>query len=233
MLEVLAALWGLALLGMGLSALAYWKPNSWRLAAASYAVNAVGLLPGLVWEQVFSRDNGGGIPFFGDLNPFLAASLPFAVWLWAASKVAGRTQPQASTWGVALALVGASFFLNQGLFWVLRWLLFGSLVEVYRTVYWQWLVGPMVLFGIWWLVLRQLQRFRPLGWPARAVWLVPGQALLLSTALGCLPLLSVLPRIALDPRWLVQFLGHALLSYAIGVLALWLNQQRHQRVAQD
>lgn len=233
MLEILAVLWGFALLGMGLSALAYWKPNSRALAASSYAVNAVGLLLGLVWEQVFSRDNGGGIPFFGDLNPFMAVSVPLAVWLWAANKVAYRTQPQAGTWGVALALVGASFFLNQGLFWALRWLLFGSLFEVYQTVYWQWLVGPMVLFSVWWLVLRQLQRFQPLGWSSQAVWLVPVQALLLSTALGYLPLLPLLPRIAMDQRWLTQLVGHGLLSYAMGVLALRLNQQRYQRAVQD
>lgn len=227
MLEILAAVWGFALFGMGLSALAYWRPSSRALAASSYAMNGIGVLLGLIWEQVFSRDNGGGVPFFGDLNPFLTISLPFAVWLWAANKVAYRTGPQASTWGVALALVGASFSLNSGLFWAMRGLFSDSLFEVYGTIYWQWLMGPAILFGIWWLVLRQVQRVRPLGWPARAIWLVPVQGLLLSTAWGYLPLLPRLPAITMAPGWLIQLLGHGLLSCGVGALAIWLNQRRY------
>ena len=161
MLEILAAVWGIALLCMLFSTLAYLKPNSRTLAISSYIVNGLGLLLGLFWALLFSRDNGtlAGI----GANPFSTFSVPFAVWLWAANKVVCRSASQASTWMVALAVMSASSFVNAGLFWLMRWLLPSSGLEVFGTIYWQWLAGPALLLGIWWLVLRQVQRFRPLG----------------------------------------------------------------------
>ena len=59
---------------------------------------------------------GSGSSGFGDINPFLGVSVPFAVWLWAANKVAYRPEPEASTWWVATAVVGATLALNMLLF---------------------------------------------------------------------------------------------------------------------
>ena len=227
MLEILGVVWGIALLGMLFSTLAYLKPNSRTLAISSYVVNGLGLLLGLLWALVFSRDNGtlSGI----GANAFFTFSVPLAVWLWAANKVACRTTSPANSWLVALAVVGASSFLTAGLFWGMRWVLPAAALEVFGATYWQWLVGPAILLGIWWLVLRQVQRFRPLGWAPQAVWLVPAQVLLLSALWSYLPVLSMLPEIEVgDLRWLFQLLGHELLSYGIGVLALWLNQRQYQ-----
>jgi hypothetical protein len=231
MLEILAAVWGIALLCMLFSVLAYLKPNARTLAISSYVVNGLGLLLGLFWALLFSRDNGtlAGI----GANPFSTFSVPFAVWLWAANKVACRSTSQASTWLVALGVVSASSFVNAGLFWLMRWLLPSSGLEAFGTIYWQWLAGPALLLGIWWLVLRQVQRFQPLGWLPQAMWLVPAQALLLGTVWSYLPVLSVLSQMVVDLRWFAQLLGHSLLSYGIGVLALWLNQRQHQLAAES
>ena len=114
MLQLLAAVWGLALLGLVVSAGAYGRPAVRPLQIANYVVNGVGLLLGLAWLLVFSR--GSGSSGFGDINPFLGVSVPFAVWLWAANKVAYRPEPEASTWWVATAVVGATLALNMLLF---------------------------------------------------------------------------------------------------------------------
>lgn len=221
-LEVLAAMWGIALLGMLFSTLAYLKPNSRTLAISSYVVNGLGLMLGLLWAQVFSR---GALSGLGE-NPFFMCSVPLAVWLWAANKVAYRTTPPASTWLVALAVVGASCFLIGGLFWGLRWLLPDATTKLFGSAYWQWLLDPALLFGTWWLVLRQVQRFRPLGWAPQAMWVAPAQVLLLSTVWSYLPILSVLSQIEVDARWFTQLLGYSLPSYGVGVLAIWLNQRQ-------
>ena len=41
----------------------------------------------------------------------------------------------------------------------MRWVLPGSFQDVYGAAIWPWLLGPAIKFGIWWLVLRQVQRF--------------------------------------------------------------------------
>jgi hypothetical protein len=228
MLEVMAAIWGIALLGMLFSVLAYLKPSSRTLAISSYVVNGLGLMLGLLWAQVFSRGAQSGL---GE-NPFFMLSVPLAVWLWAANKVAHRTTPRASTWLVALAVVGASSFLIAGLFWGIRWLLPDATGEIFGAAYWQWLVGPALHFGTWWLVLRQVQRLRPLEWLPSAMWLVSAQALLLSTVWSYLPILGVLSHIEVDPSWLAQLLAHNLIGYGVGVLAIWLNQRQRPLTAE-
>jgi hypothetical protein len=232
MLEIMAAVWGVALLGMLFSALAYWKPNSRTLAISSYVVNGMGLLLGLAWELVFNRISSGG-PFGVGLNPFLSISVPLAVWLWAANKIAYRSQPQASTWMAALAVAGASSFVNAGLFGLIRWLLPSAYIEVFGTVFWRWLVGPAILFGVWGLVLRQGQRVQPLRWLPRAVWVAPAQALLLGTVWSYLSVLPMLAQLAVDLDWFTQVAGHSLLSYGIGALVIWLNQRRPQPASES
>lgn len=227
-LQLLTAVWGLALLGMVFSVLAYLRPRSRSLEISNYVVNGFCLFLGLAWLLVFSQGSGGSTSQLGEMNPYLRMTVPFAVWLWAANKVAYRSQPSASTWWVATAVVAATLALNTLLFGLMRWLLAGSLHAVYGGTIWPWLLSPAIVFGIWWLVLRQVQRVQPLRWPARAVWLVPAQALLLSTACGYLPLLPVLSQLVWDLNWLTQSLRHGLLSFGVGAVAIWLNQRRHQ-----
>ena len=65
------------------------------------------------------------------------------------------------------------------------------------------------------------------------MWVVPAQALLLGTLWSYLPVLSVLSQMVVDLRWFAQLFGHSLLSYGIGVLALWLDQRQYQLAAKS
>jgi hypothetical protein len=225
MLQLLAAVGGLALLGMVFSVLAYSRPNSNALQVSNYLVNGLGLLVGLFWMLLFKRGT----------NPFLMLSIPFAAWLGAVTKATRETEARARMWWVAVAVAGATVSLGTVLNLVTRWLLPGMSALLYGGSAFRWLFGMGVLFGTWWMVLAQAQRKQPLGWQQRSILLVPVWATLLSSAYSYLPIMPLLLESQSDLRWLLQAVGsllmYGLASWNVGALAVWLNQRRYNFAA--
>ena len=229
-LQLLAVVWGIALLGMILSALEYRRPTSRALKNGSLLVNGLGLLIGLVWMLVFSQSNSFNSSGIGEVNPFLTLSIPFAAWLGAATRATTTLDERTRRWYVAVALAGATMSLNMLLNYLLRWLLpevlifnggFGS----------RWLLGLVLQFGAWWLVLTQVQRLHPLAWRPSEILLVPLWVLLLSTAYGYLPILPLLLQAKIDLVWLLPIARYGCVSWGVGVLVLWLRQRRPHMAA--
>ncbi|TDN36475.1 hypothetical protein E4631_18875 [Hymenobacter sp. UV11] len=236
MLKLLAAVWGLAFLLMLFSLLAYRQPASQPLRLLNYVGVGLSVLLGLAWLFVFSRgQSAGSISGFGDANPFLSLSLPFAAWLGGAHYAATATQPRARQWGVAVAVAGAQPTISALLSLATRWLMPAAInFGLVGLAYVWWLVGLLVSVGVWWLVLGQAQRRQPLGWHEwRPILLVPVLATVLSTVYTYLQFL-VLAQGEMDLQWLGQavlsFFTYGLVSCAVGALAIWLNQRRYQPV---
>lgn len=227
-LELLAAIWGLALLLMLVSLLAYRRPASHTLRRLNYAGIGLSGLLGLA-GLVFAGSSNGSALGLGEANPFLRLSLPFAAWLGGANWATFATQPQARRWGVAVAAAGAlptmSTLLNLLTRWLLSAIMSFGLGGGYSIVL---LFKVLTMVGAWWVVLAQVQRRQPLGWhEPRPVLLVPALATGLGIAYTYLPYVG-----GLDLEWLalavVGLLGEGLLGCAVGALAIWLNQRRYR-----
>lgn len=234
-LEMIAALWGFALLALLFSLLAYLHPASRSRQLTNYVLVGLSILLGLGWLRLFGRSAGGGGLNFWAFNPFLTLVIPCAAWLGGANKAAHATRPSARRWGVALAVVGAQLLASTVLSVAMRWLLpyfWGRRAgEGYSPG--QWVLSLLVSVGIWWLVLGQAQRRQPLGWQQLPIIVgVSALATILSALYGYLPILPYLGE--LDAQWLGQaaqsFFTYGLVSCAVGALAIWLQQRRYRPV---
>lgn len=111
-LELMGAIWGLALLAMLFSLLAYLHPASRPRQLTNYALVGLSIVLGLGWLRLFGRNTGGGGFDFWAFNPFLTLVIPLAAWLGGASKATYATRPAARRWGVALAVAGAQLLAS-------------------------------------------------------------------------------------------------------------------------
>lgn len=234
-IEVVAAIWGLALLLMLFSLLAYQRPASPTLRVLNLVGIGISLLLGAAGLVITNKMGASGsLLGLGVVNPFVSLTLPLAAWLGGASHAATATQPRAREWGVAVAVAGARLLASTLLNLALGWLLLGSL-GLASYPYVQWGLGLLVSLGVWWLVLGQAQRRQPLGWRQWPVILrVAALATLLGVAYNYLPFLIYAG--ALDKQWFGQVIGslltYSLLGWAVSVLAIWLHQRRSRAGAQ-
>lgn len=227
MLQLLAAIWGLALLLMLFSLLAYWRPASRVLRRLNYVGIGLSLVLGLA-GAIFLESASSETLGLGASNPFLRLSLPLAAWLGGANWATFATTRRAREWAVAVAAAGAlpvvHTLLNMATSWVPPLgLSFGAVGAGVATL------GNLLLTaGIWWVVLQQAQRRQPLGWHDwRPVLLVP------ALTAGLLLAYAYLPRLGdMDLQWLgiilLSIVQSGLLSYAAGAVIIWLNQRRYR-----
>lgn len=227
-LGLLAAIWGLALLLMLVSLLAYRRPASQTLRVLNYAGIGLSVLLGLA-GLVFTGSSYGSALGLGEANPFIRLSLPFAAWLGGANWATFATQPRARQWGVAVAAAGAIPTVSMLLNLLTHWLILAIMsVGMSGGYFIMELLKLLAMVGAWWVVLAQAQRRQPLGWhEPRPLLLVPALATGLGMAYTYLPYVG-----SLDLEWLalamVGFLGYGLLGCTVGALAIWLNQRRYR-----
>jgi hypothetical protein len=230
MLQLLAAIWGLALLLMLLSLLAYWRPASRVLRGLNYAGIGLSLVLGLTGAIVIGSTGSGSLGLGAD-NPFLRLSLPFAAWLGGASWATFAATRLAREWAVAVAAAGAipmvHFLLSMATSWLPPLALTFGAVGAGVSM----LTRLLITAGTWWVVLRQAQRRQLLGWhDLRPVLLVP------ALAAGLLVIYAYLPFLGeMSLQWLRLILTSTFTSglpgYAVGAAIIWLNQRRYRAEA--
>lgn len=244
-LEVLAAIWGLVLLLMLVSVLAYLRPASQPRRVLNLVGIGISILLGAAGLLITSKMGAAGsLARLGTVNPFVSLTLPLAAWLGGASHAASATQPRARQWGVAVAVAGGQLLAGTLLNLAVGGLLLASLgVGSASYPYVQWVLGLLVSVRVWWLVLGQAQRRQPLGWQQLPIIMrVAALATLVSVAYSYLPFLIYVGD--LNGEWLGQVAGqwfgqilsslltYGLLGWVVSVLAIWLHQRRYGAGAQ-
>lgn len=231
--ELLAVVAGVALLGVGLTLLAYFRPQSRGLQILNGIGVGLNLLLGLLWEQVFSHSSSAGI--FGGFNPFLNLAVPLALWLGGVKLARRETRPVRRLVWVAAAVFGAQMLAGP----LLRLLLWNTLVTAafagggLRWVWWA--VSMALAFGVWWMVLEQVQRHWRLDWHEPRLWLLApalevGFSILYSFTTIILSMEEGSELVAMG-EFVASLLGFGVLGWAVGVLAVWLNQRRYAAAA--
>ena len=230
MLEIMAGLAGLVLVIMLFTLLAYLRPASLTLRVISLVFGGLSAVLGLAWQLLFNGAHAASMSGFGDFNPFLSLTIPFAAWLGGVQQAAAAARPSARRWWVAIAAAGAQLVFGTFLSLVLRWVLPIDFSMQGAGYYGRWLLGLAASFGLWWLVLRQAERQQPLGWQHwRSAWQVSGLAVVIGMVYSYLPILPLLARA--EGQWLAPAASHSLVSWVVGALAVWLQQRRAAVVA--
>lgn len=231
--ELLAIVAGIAVGGFVVTLLAYFRPQSRGLRVLNYVLVGLNVLLGVLWEQVFSRSSS--IPFFQDFNPFLSLSVPLAVWLGSVSLARQEEKPLRRLGWVSIAVFGAQLLLNP-LVQRLVWSSVDRQAYVGGGIFWLgWVVNLLVSFACWWVVLEQVQQQWQLGWQSVRPRLVApaleaGLSLLFNFA--SLRLLLEPGARLVDPRqYFTSLVTGTVLGWAVGVLAIWLNQRRYEAPA--
>lgn len=228
-LQLWAAIWGLALLLMLFSVLAYRQPTSPTLRVLNLVGVGISLLLAAAGLLIDSKmGSAGGLASLGSVNPFLNLSLPLAACLGGASHAASATESRTRQWAVAVAGAGGRITLGVLLNMGMRALLPDSLSMEYPYLYW--VLGLLVSAGVWWLVMRRAQRQQPLAWQLPAILWVAALSAVLGTVYGYLPVLLFAS--SLDTVWFSQalssFFTYGLVNCAVSVLVIWLQQRRYR-----
>lgn len=234
MLQILAAVVGVALLGIGLTLLAYFRPQSRLLQVLSGVGLATNLFIGVLWQQVFS----GVTSLSGILqgyNPFLSLAVPLGLWLGGVTWARRETRPGRRLVWVVVAVFGANLLLAP-LLYLLLWNVLGLGNLMVGGLRWGlWVLDLALLFGTWWLVLEQAQRHWRLDWHTPRLWVL---APALETGLGILYSFTTVflsmgrgGELAEPGQFLASLLGFGVVRCAVSVLAMWLNQRRYSRSA--
>ena len=162
--ELLAAVAGVALLGVVLTLLAYRRPHSNVLRVLNYIGVGLSLLAGILWEKLFSSSALNSV-FLG-FNPFLSLSVPLAIWLGGVTWARQEEKPLRQLVWVAVAVFGAQQLLNP-LVQRLVWSAVSRAEYTSGGISWlAWAISLLVSFACWWLVLGQVQQRWQLGWQA-------------------------------------------------------------------
>jgi|GEM_PF-3362772 len=225
MFELLAAVTGVAVANVAFTLWAYLRPQVSAVQWVNRVLVILSLLLGAGWEKVFS---GNQLHPFSGINPFLGVAVPLAVWLGAVSWARQATTPERQVVWVGVAVFGAQLLLSPLLNMVLRSALGGFLKSGYLWLWW--LVSLPLAFGVWWLVLEQVQHRRPLGWhQTPRVLQAPAIEAVLSILYSFFSIMLTLgPGAQLSglSQFAATMLGYALLGWAVGVAAIWFNQRR-------
>ncbi|RYU83714.1 hypothetical protein [Hymenobacter persicinus] len=229
MFEILAVVAGLALFGVVLTLLAYFRPESRVLQLLNGIGFCLSLLLGLLWDQVFNSSTSSNL--FGGFNPFLGAAVPLALWLGGVTLARREMRPRRRVVWVAAAVFGAQMLLSP-LLRTLLWSVVGPAVFVSGGLSWVWWAISLLLsFAVWWLVLEQAQRHWRLDWHEPRQWLLaPALEAVFSFLLSLTSVFSSLGEGAELASWgqfVATLLGYGMLGWAVGVLAVKLNQQRY------
>jgi hypothetical protein len=228
-LQLWVAVWGLALLLMLFSVLAFRRPASPTLRVLNLVGVGISLLLGAAGLFIAGKmGTSGGL---GSFNPFLSLALPLAAWLGGVSHAASATQPRARQWAVTVAGTGARLTLSTLLNLGLRALLPDSLnLELASHPYVNWALGLLMLVGAWQLVLRSAQRQQPLAWQLPTIVQVAALSTVLGTLYSYLPVLLYMDGI--DTVWFSQafkaFFTYGLFSFALSALIIWRQQRRYR-----
>lgn len=224
----MAVLWGIALGEALFVVLAYRHPASGILRVFNIIFVLIGLGLGTFWARVF---DSSASPFLS-LNPFLDLALPLALWLGGVGQARAATRPAPRLVGVSGAALGAIILLSTLFFSLLRMTISPEILYGGSRLWFILLRLPLV-FGSWWLVLRQVQQAQPLGWHRPAQWLLPpamtaGLGLLLSLFTLWLSISSHNGSFGISFSSLFgSLLQSAVPAYGVGVLAIWLHQRRY------
>ncbi|TGE20384.1 hypothetical protein E5K00_20505 [Hymenobacter aquaticus] len=229
MLELLAAVAGIALTGVVLTVLAYARPQSRALRVLNYVVAGLNIVLGMLWEQVFSRSALD--PIFLGINPFLSVAVPLALWLGGVTWAREEQKPLRQLVWVSVAVFGAQLLINP-VVQQLMWSVVGQGTYTSGGISWLgWGLSLLLSFACWWLVLEQVQRQWQLGWQAmRPRLLAPALEAgfgLVFSIVSVLMMLGPGDQLANPGSYWTSLLGGAVLSWAVGVLAVWLNQRRY------
>ncbi|UOQ54500.1 hypothetical protein [Hymenobacter cellulosivorans] len=232
--QLLAIVAGIALAGFVVTLLAYFRPQSRGLQILNYVLVGLNLLLGLLWEQLFSRSSD--IPIFGEFNPFLSLAVPLAVWLGAVRLARREEKPLRRLLWVSVAVFATQLLLNP-LVQHLVWSTVDRQAYISGGVFWLGrVVNLLVSFACWWAVLEQVQQQWQLGWQAlRPRLLAPaleaGFGLVYSLG-SVLLILESGARLADLGQYFVSLLTGTVLGWAVGALAIWLNQRRYDTRAE-
>jgi hypothetical protein len=227
MVELLAAVAGIALLGVVFTVLAYLRPRSRSLQVLNVVGLVVSVLLGVLWAQIFSR-SGSSSMLLG-FNPFLGMAVPLGLWLGGVRRAQGAGQPLPRMLWVVAAVLGAQHLLAPLVQMLLLQVLDVSLFGPLRWLWWG--IQMLLAFGCWWLVLEQVQQQGPLGWQVpRERMLAPAIAVGLGVAYSFFSVVLTMgegAELAAPAEFLLSLLGFGALGWAVGVLAVWLNQRRY------
>lgn len=227
MLEILAALYGLALVTVVVVVLAYRKPGQRGLQVAQAVLLLLCLLLGLLWEQVFNSPTS----LSGFLNPFLLGCLPVGAWLNGLTLARRAQHDNARLGWLAVAIIGLSSLLA----------LFTSVLRLAPDIFYamlamglQWIFFLGTSLAGWWLVLGQAESSPQLSAAVRRDWWrLPAVAAGVGVAYELVVmLLPTLWPATYDGRsyrlsWsslLVSMLTTGGIIWAVGVLALRLKR---------
>ena len=211
-----------------LALLAYWFSGSKAWQTANAVGLVISLVAGALWAELARQPSS--LAVFFHFNPFWQLSAPVAAWLGGMVQARADVRPWWRLGWVALAVVGARQLL--GAFQQLGFIVLaahqqGTTQLALQAVMLQ-VLNLVLSFGVWLLVLWQVQRQHPLHWhdadqlAAPAVVAAAGLGLALAGFLRTPSLRDSM----FTPAILGTFLLWAVLGFGIGALAIWLDQRR-------
>lgn len=231
MLGLLAAVAGIAAFGIVLIVLAYYRSQSRILQLLNGGLTGASLLIGGLWAKVFSSTSTS---FFYDVNPFLDFVFPLAAWLGSVNLARREERHVYRLCWLGVAVFAAQLLLAPILHLALRSALGAQLdLNGGGATMIRWAANMLLSFGIWWMVITQVQRWRPLQCnQPRQMLVAPTLEAGISFLYSFLSVwLTLGPDVRItDPgQFIISLLGYGVLSWALGVWVMWLNQKQQAK----
>ena len=223
----LVAVAAIPLLLIMLALRAYWSSGSKAWQTANAVGLVISLVAGALWEVLSGQSS---LTVVLQFNPFWQLSAPVAAWLGGMVQARADVRPRWRIAWVALAVVGARHLL--GAFHQLSFMVLAAQHQapsqlalkaaILQVLTW------ILSFGVWLLVLRQVQRQHPLNWHGADQLTAPAVATAvgLGLTLASFLLANSVRNNMFTPAILGTSVLWAVIGFGIGVLAIWIDQGR-------